>query len=349
MEIFTYIDYLKYDNMLNNNKYTLMEEKEEYLRHSSKTKEINNKHDKTFRKILDNKQELIIFVNKILKLKNKLKESEVEKYNSSFISIDFRNQESDVVYKIKDKEIYILIEHQTKIDYLMPIRILQYEIEIIRKENKKSKKNNILYPIVIPVVLYTGRKRWDVNIKLKTLKTEFDKYKGIKDIRYNLVDINNYNFEELLKEESILSKIMIIEKSKNNQELKENIEKIINEILSKNNKYNRTQKNLFFNIIEYTLNSIFSETEIKKYKEKLEGEKDMLAVFEMIEEEKNNSYIIGKKEGITEGKKEGKRESIKQIAKKMIKMNIDKNIIINVTGLNEKELEQIKGRDTYAK
>ena len=75
----------------------------------------------------------------------------------------------------------------------------------------------------------------------------------------------------------------------------------------------------------------------------------MLAVFEMIEEEKNNSYIIGKKEGITEGKKEGKRESIKQIAKKMIKMNIDKNIIINVTGLNEKELEQIKGRDTYAK
>ena len=35
---------------------------------------------------------------------------------------------------IKNKEIYILIEHQTKIDYLMPIRILQYEIEIIRKE-----------------------------------------------------------------------------------------------------------------------------------------------------------------------------------------------------------------------
>lgn len=64
----------------------------------------------------------------------------------------------------------------------------------------------------------------------------------------------------------------------------------------------------------------------------------MLAVFEMIEEEKQNSYISGKKEGITKGKK----ESIKQIAEKMIKMKIDKNIIINVTGLNEKELEQIE-------
>lgn len=228
----------------------------------------------------------------------------------------------------------------------MPIRILQYEIEIIRKENIKNKNNNILYPIVIPIVLYTGRKQWDASIKLPTLKTEFNKYKGIKDIRYNLVDINNYEFQELLKEESILSKIMIIEKSKTNKELKENIEKIINEILNKNNKYNDTQKNLLFNIIEYTLNNILSENEIKKYKEKLEGEKNMLAVFEMIEEEKQNSYISGKKEGITEGitkgKKEGKKESIKQIAKKMIKMRIDKNIIINVTGLDEKEIEQIE-------
>ena len=131
---------------------------------------------------------------------------------------------------------------------------------------------------------------------------------------------------------------MIIEKSKTNKELKENIEKIINEILNKNNKYNDTQKNLLFNIIKYTLNNILSENEIKKYKEKLEGEKNMLAVFEMIEEEKQNSYISGKKEGITKGKK----ESIKQIAEKMIKMKIDKNIIINVTGLNEKELEQIE-------
>ena len=102
------------------------------------------------------------------------------------------------------------------------------------------------------------------------------------------------------------------------------------------------KKNLLFNIIEYTLNNILSENEIKKYKEKLEGEKNMLAVFEMIEEEKQNSYISGKKEGITKGITKGKKESIKQIAKKMIKMKIDKNIIINVTGLNEKELEQIE-------
>ena len=73
MEMFTYVDYLKYDNILNkNNKYILMEDEERYSFNKKETKYINNKHDKTFRKILDNKKELIIFLNKILKLKNKI-------------------------------------------------------------------------------------------------------------------------------------------------------------------------------------------------------------------------------------------------------------------------------------
>lgn len=76
----------------------------------------------------------------------------------------------------------------------------------------------------------------------------------------------------------------------------------------------------------------------------------MLAVFDMVEREKRNSYINGVKEGIEkgtkdgiiEGKKEGKKEGIKMIAKKMIKMNIDRDIIIKTTGLNEKEINELK-------
>lgn len=104
------------------------------------------------------------------------------------------------------------------------------------------------------------------------------------------------------------------------------------------NNYDSTQKELLFNIIEYTLNNILNENKIKEYKEKLKGEKNMLAVFEMIEEEKQNSFINGKKEGKTEGKK----ESIKLIAKKMLKMKIDKDTIIKVTGIKDTELENLK-------
>ena len=51
--------------------YMLMEEKTKYIYDK---KEIKHKHDKTFRKILDNKKEFIIFINNIFNLKEKLEE-----------------------------------------------------------------------------------------------------------------------------------------------------------------------------------------------------------------------------------------------------------------------------------
>lgn len=109
MVIFTYLDYLKYSRIINNNymEYMLMEEKTKNIYNK---KEIQHKHDKTFRKILDNKKEFIIFINNIFNLKEKLEEKNIEKYNRKFVSVDYKNQEADIIYKIKDKETYILVE-----------------------------------------------------------------------------------------------------------------------------------------------------------------------------------------------------------------------------------------------
>ena len=93
--------------------------------------EINNPHDKICRKTLNKKKEAIKIINRILDKNNKIKENSIEKYISSFISNELKNSESDVIYKLKNENVFFLIEHQTKIDYLMPYRILQYELEII--------------------------------------------------------------------------------------------------------------------------------------------------------------------------------------------------------------------------
>ena len=212
MEIFTYNDFFRYEDILTSeiNNY-IMDENSEYL-YKAKKKNINNRHDKTFRKILDNKKEFIIFINNIFKLENKINEKDIEKYNSSFISEEFKNQEADIVYKIKNKEIYILVEHQTKIDYSMPLRILKYEMAIIRSSIIKNINDKIVYPAVIPIVLYTGRKKWNASINLEVENTELSKYRGLKKVKYNLVDINYYSIIKLLNEKSILTKLMLIEK-----------------------------------------------------------------------------------------------------------------------------------------
>ena len=68
----------------------------------------------------------------------------------------------------------------------------------------------------------------------------------------------------------------------------------------------------------------------------------MLALYEMIENERNEIYSTGIKEGKVKGKIEGKIEGIKSIAKKMLRMKFDKNTIMKATGIKEEELENLK-------
>ena len=107
----------------------------------------------------------------------------------------FQNREADIVYKYKDKNIFFLIEHQTKIDYTMPYRIVEYEIEIMKSavDIRKIKNKEYKLPLVVPIVLYTGKKKWDAKRYLEESQETLDGVK-IKAGNYNLVDmIRNEN------------------------------------------------------------------------------------------------------------------------------------------------------------
>lgn len=285
--------------------------------------------------VLDQKEEAVKFINKTLKLN--IKKEEIEKYNSSFISKTFQNKEADIVYKIKDKNIFFLIEHQSKIDYSMPFRLLEYEVAIIRSAIDKSKIKNKSYkiPLVMPIVLYTGKQKWNAN---KYLEKSQEKIQclNIKIGNYSLVDINNYTEKELLEDNTFISKMMLIEKSKNTEEIAETLEKIIN-------KTRKEDKELLKGIIEIFLEEKIGIQKSTELIRKLESESDsMLAIVDMIRKE-NQMYIdMGRKEGKKEGKIEGKTETIKEIVNKMLRKNLPEKTIIEITGINPKEIEEIK-------
>lgn len=86
--------------------YQICEDSEKY-----KITSPNNMHDKLFRDLLSDKKELAVFLNEYLGLD--ISEDELEKYNSSFITKNYENSEADIVYKLKDKKVFILIEHQS--------------------------------------------------------------------------------------------------------------------------------------------------------------------------------------------------------------------------------------------
>ena len=303
---------------------------------------VNHQHDKIFRTVLDRKSDAIALINKALN--TQLEEKDIEKYNSSFINKVFQNREADIVYKIKDRSIFILIEHQTKVDYLMPYRILEYEVAIMQSaidlDKIKNKESKI--PLVIPIVLYTGNKKWNAK---KYLEENQEKIEGIENGlgNYNLIDINELTEKDLLEDKSFISKMMLIEKSKNTENIVEILEKIVK--ITK-----EEDKETLRRIISIILEEKIGITKAKELIEKMEGDEgNMLAVVDMIRRE-NQMYIeIGKKEGKIEGKKEGKKEGVKQgelkekikIVTNMLKEKFNIETIQKITGINKEEIEKI--------
>ena len=312
---FTYLDYIVYKRIL----YTepksinalLKEDGKEYStkyilnKESKKSKENQEnkikktqEHDKFFKQIFKNKKETAIFINRYLELKetkNELKAEDIEECNTEFINENMEKLQSDILYKIKGTQSYILIEHQTTIDYRMPLRILEYCIEIMRKIEKQEQMNfrKMKYPTIYPIVLYTGKRKWKVETEIKNYEDNYLGIKGISFTNYKLLDINNYTEEELLKEEGIIAKAMLMEKAKNKEEIVEIVEKIAKQKMRKEDKefLVKTIKGFLKNKIEVEK----TEEIIKKINIKRE-ESEM--VIENLERIWDKSIREGRKNGI---------------------------------------------------
>ncbi len=310
MQIYTYKECLPY---LNQNK--VMEEGETYQAR-------NQKHDKIFKEILDNKKEGVKLLNKYLDLK--IEERDIEKYTRKFVLPELENRESDVIYKLKNEQIFFLIEHQTKVDYSMPFRMLEYIVEIMRSavSREKMQNRNEKLPIVVPIVIYTGKENW----KVPRLLQERQAYYGKTNLefKYNLVDGSKISKEELMKENSILSKAILLEKIDNPEEILETLKEITTKDLDLDEKY-------FINLIlKYLLPEKLSKDEAKEILENLKEKEDDIMFIDILKQ-----YFDDKE-------KKAVNEGIKKVVKEMLRKNIDEKTVIEVTKITDQELKEIK-------
>ena len=322
MKKFTYQEYIEYQKEISKKEEKERKEKEEYIKEITQ-KRVNNPHDKIFRIYLDNREEVVKIINRKLELKRKLEKEEIEKYNSSFVNKRYENRESDVVYKKKDQKIFFLIEHQTSIDYSMPKRILEYEIEIMESniDHKKKMKKGEKLPAIIPIVIYTGRKKWDVAKYIEECqeKLEGGKIPGLGS--YYIIDINEYSKEELEEDELFFSKILLIEKARTEEELIEILTDIAKKI--KDEKAKGELKRMIYYIYREKIGEEKTRELIEKLKE---GESMKLAVERMLDKE------YAKRD------RKSRQEEALSLAKKMIKEKIDINIVMKITGLKKEQL-----------
>ena len=217
----------------------------------------------------------------------------------------------------------------------MPKRILNYEIEIMKtaENHNGTQEKGEEMPIIIPIVIYTGRKKWNVAGYIQDCRKKLNKLESFRLGNYYIIDNNTYTDEELLNDKFFISKLMLLERMKTTEELYINLKRVIGK------ETNEANIEFLENIISFIYKKKLGKSytkeligEVAKKSIKKEGEKDM--ILEMIENE--NRALIQK--GRREGKREGKRERAIEIAKNMLKEKLDINLIMKMTGLTKEQI-----------
>lgn len=213
----------------------------------------------------------------------------------------------------------------------MPKRILDYEIEIMKTAENHNVilKKDAEMPIVIPIVIYTGKKRWDVAGYIKDCRKKLNRLESFRLGNYYIIDNNTYADEELLNDKFFISKLMLLERIKTTEVLYTNLKKVI--IKEINEKNIKLLENIIKFIYKNKLDKNYTDKlikEIARKSRKEEGGNDM--ILEMIENE--NKALIRK------GRREGKRETAIEIAKNMLKEKVDIDFIMRMTGLTKEQI-----------
>ena len=309
-----------------NRKNELNEEQENY---EILDNPINNKHDKTYRSILDSKKDAAYIINQVLNLEEKIREEEIEKYNSSFVTNNLQNKEADIVYKMREKNIFFLIEHQSKVDYSMPYRLEEYRVEIIKSAIyiEKIKNKGYEIPEVIPIVIYTGKGNWNAKLHLHSIQDK--RFKNVNLQKYNLIDINKYEEETLIKSRYLIDKIFLIEKAIGKEKLEQAIREAIETTKDED-------KQKLIRLIQTTLKVKLGKDKLKELTKSEEGE------YEIMEEILDRVIRYERKTAKKEGKIEGKIEGIKSIINNMLQQGLEVSDINKLTGVTIKKIEQIK-------
>lgn len=189
MKYFSYNDYIDY--VYNQELMEAMKLEERNVKYNITSENISkSKQDKIIKK-LNNKKNVCKLLNHFLNFRENVKIDEIQK--SKEIKIE-NIQGNYILYELKNRGIYVYFEHLDHIDYNMAYKCLSYSIEIIRNWKEiNSNIKNLKYPIVIPIVIYTGHKKWDAKESFKDLKLSYTKFEDSRiNLAYNIINVKDF-------------------------------------------------------------------------------------------------------------------------------------------------------------
>lgn len=286
---------------------------------------LTKKHDPLARKFLTDitvaKEFLIVHLASEILARVNLDSLQIE--SGSYIEEDLAAYYSDLVYRLELKEkkgsiyIYTLVEHQSKAEKLMPLRILKYQLAIIQNHLDKYKGETEL-PIVVSLVFYNGADSpYPYPLDIANLFADIEAYKQVPLGTFKLVDLTVTEDDKLLQHGK-LALLEILLKHIRERDFTNAISLIIQAL----------KVSLTSEISNSLLNSAFSYLMSAKETEEI---KQLIEQINIEIPDLKENIMTYAEELIQKGKQEGEQKAQLEIALKMLKRGLDEAVVAELT------------------
>lgn len=259
--------------------------------------------------------------------------------SGSFIEDDLRPYYSDVLYSLKagkgDGYVYCLIEHQSTPDKHMAFRLMRYAIAAMQRHLDAGHKT---LPLVIPVLFYQG-KISPYPYSMSWLD-EFETPEYARTLygeNFPLVDVTIIPDDEIMQHRR-MAILELLQKHIRQRDLTELLDQLTTLLLGGNT----TQEQLI-SVINYMLQAGESRDPaslINTLASRVpQHEEALMTIAEQLRLEGEQRGI---QKGLQLGKQKGEREATLKIARTMLASGLDRAMVMQMTGLTESELAQIR-------
>jgi predicted transposase/invertase (TIGR01784 family) len=318
-----------------------------------KEKTLPQPHDRMFEYVFKEKETAASMLKEYLpvKIRNKLDFRSLKISNDTFLDKRLKDYFSDLLYEIKLKSsykavlIYILFEHKSREEWFTCLQLLKYLVRIWEQFLKQNKEAKYL-PVIIPLVIYHGKSKWELSKRFISLfedTTDLEEY--IPDFGFNLYDISHMPDEDI-QGTPLLKIFLTTFKYIYSPELRNKLWDIFKLFLELSDK---TKVSEYLEVLlRYLFNSPgeFNKEELHEQVTSIleEGGDIMQTIAQQLREE---GIKIGEKNMQTiaqQLKKEGKKEEKLNIARELVKNGVDINIISRSTGLPLEKLEELASK-----
>ncbi|HZW68747.1 MAG TPA: Rpn family recombination-promoting nuclease/putative transposase [Pseudogracilibacillus sp.] len=305
--------------------------------------EIENPHDKFFKETFSDVDVTKDFLNHYLPagLVEKVNLDTLETQKDSFVTKKLAEYYSDLLFKAElgdePSYFYFLFEHKSYPSNDIILQLYRYLGEIFTAKMDKEKQTEI--PIVIPLVMYHGERKWNAPISLHEIisgetKDEPDVKKYIPNFEYLLFDFSHWSDEEV-RGHAILRAYLMVVQAIYETDMERFIERLVQILLYMKELGESTRA---IDYIRTMMRYVYSTQRNMK-------EADMEKVVNQLEKtypEGSKIVMTLAERYIEKGKIEGKEEAQLEIASELLALGIPVKQIVKATGLSKAEVEKLK-------